>query len=151
VSLKYTFGAFCIGLVAKRDQMAVSLVLEGQIFARKVIIYQSILALIVALFCAIVNGKIGCISAVYGALTVIIPNFIYAYFAFKYGGARQNKLVVQSFSKGSKIKFITTIVLFALIYRWQNLDILALMVSYVTILVGQWPIMILISHVRHNK
>jgi ATP synthase protein I len=130
--------------------MAVSLVLEGQILARKVLIYQSILAIMVALFFAVVFGENSGLSAGYGALTVIIPNFIFSYFAFKYAGASQNKLVVRSFNKGSKLKFVMTIVLFSLVFRWQGLDILALMVSYTSILIGQWPIIIFISRVKNS-
>lgn len=130
--------------------MAVSLALEGRRLARKVLIYQSVLALIVAFLFTIFNDKNSGLSAVYGALTVILPNFIYAYFAFKYAGARQNKLVVRSFNKGSKIKFFLTIILFSLIFRWQGLDILALMVSYIIVLIGQWPIVFLISREKNS-
>jgi ATP synthase protein I len=130
--------------------MAVSLVLEGQILARKVLIYQGILAMIVALLFAVAIGKNSGLSAGYGALSVIIPNSIFAYFAFKYAGARQNKLVVRSFSKGSKTKFTLTIVLLVLIYQWQSLDILALIVSFSIVLIGQWPIIILLSRVKKN-
>lgn len=130
--------------------MAVSLVLEGQKLARKVLIYQSILAILVAFFFTVFNSKNSGLSAAYGAVTVILPSIIYAYFAFKYSGARQNNLVVRSFNKGSKIKFALTIVLFVLIYRWQSLDRLALIVSFTIVLVGQWPIIILVSRVTKN-
>ena len=53
--------------------MAVSLVLEGQILARKVLIYQSILAMIVALFFAVVFGENSGLSAGYGALPSNMP------------------------------------------------------------------------------
>ena len=128
--------------------MAANLVQEGQQLARKVLIYQSILAATIALLFTLMIGENSGISASYGGLIAIIPHFIFAHFAFKYAGARQNKLVVQSFNKGSKIKFILTIVLFALAYQWPSLNILALMVAYVAVLIGQWPIMILISRVK---
>ncbi|MGO4892264.1 ATP synthase subunit I [Flavobacterium sp. W21_SRS_FM6] len=131
--------------------MAVSLVLEGQKLARKVIIYQSILAIVIALFFTFYGGKNSGLSAAYGAVSVILPSMIYAYFAFRYAGARQNKLVVRSFNKGSKIKFILTIVLFVFIYRWQNVDIMALMVSFTIVLLGQWPIIILVSRVKKTR
>tara|TARA_R110000868_G_scaffold71214_5_gene208853 strand:- start:1271 stop:1666 length:396 start_codon:yes stop_codon:yes gene_type:complete len=131
--------------------MAANLVHEGQQLARKVLFYQSILAAIIALLFTIIIGKNSGISAFYGGLIAIVPQFIFAYFAFKYGGARQNKLVVQSFNKGSKIKFILTIVLFALAYRWPSLNIMALMVAYIAVLIGQWPIMILVGRVKQSS
>ena len=128
--------------------MAANLVQEGQQLARKVLIYQSILAALIALLFTLMTGINAGLSAFYGGIVAVIPNVIFAHFAFRFAGARQNKLVVRSFNKGSKIKFILTIVLFALIYRWPSLNIMALMLTYITILIGQWPIMIFIDRVK---
>lgn len=128
--------------------MAANLVHEGQQLARKVLIFQSILAAFIALLFTLMSGENTGLSASYGGLIAIIPQFIFAHFAFRFAGARQNKLVVRSFNKGSKIKFILTIVMFVLAYRWPSLNIMALMVAYITVLIGQWPIMILVSRVK---
>jgi ATP synthase protein I len=127
--------------------MAANLVQEGQQLARKVLLFQSILAALIALLFTLLIGKNTGLSVFYGGLIAIVPQLIFAHFAFRFAGARQNKLVVRSFNKGNKIKFILTVVLFALAYRWPSLNIMALMVSYIAVLIGQWPIMILVSRV----
>ncbi|MEP7705768.1 ATP synthase subunit I [Paraglaciecola sp. 25GB23A] len=128
--------------------MAANLVQEGQKIARKVLIYQSILAAVIALLFTLMIGGNSGISATYGGMIAIVSHFIFAHFTFKHAGARQNNLVVRSFNKGNKIKFILTVVLFALAYRWPFLNIMALMVTYIAVLIGQWPIMILVSRVQ---
>lgn len=127
--------------------MATSLTQEGRKLARKVLFFQSIVALVLALFFTFYDGKFSGISAFYGGLICLIPASVFAYLAFRFAGASQNKLVVRSFNKGSKLKFIFTIVLFVLAYQWPNLHPLPLMVSYVVTLVAQWPIIIFVSRV----
>lgn len=149
--LTYTFGAFCLRLVVEREQVATNLVQEGQQLARKVIICQSILALIIALLFAQGFGTNSSLSACIGAAIVIVPNIIFVYFAFKYSGARQNNLVVRSFNKGSKIKFTLTLVFFVMAYQWPSLDMIAFLVTYILVLIGQWPFIILISRVKKRS
>ncbi|NCP65581.1 MAG: F0F1 ATP synthase assembly protein I [Paraglaciecola sp.] len=128
--------------------MAANLVQEGQQLARIVIVFQTILGAGLALIFTLFFDKNVGISAAYGALVVIIPQSIFAHLAFKYGGARQNKLVVRSFAKGSKIKFAFTVVLFACAYQWPGLNIAALLTSYIVVLMAQWPIIIFRSRVK---
>lgn len=128
--------------------MATSLTQEGRQLATKVLIYQSLIAIVLTLFFTFYLGKYSGISALYGGLICVLPGIVYAYLAFKYAGASQNRLVVRSFNKGSKLKFIFTIVLFVVVYKWPNLQPLPLLISYVVTLMGQWPIIILVSRVN---
>ena len=76
---------------------------------------------------------------------MVFQGTVFAFLAFKYAGASQNKLVVRNFNKGSKLKFIITIVLFVMAYKSPNLQPLPLLISYVITLMAQWPIIILVS------
>jgi ATP synthase protein I len=127
--------------------LATSLTQEGRQLAIKVLIYQSLIAIVLTLFFTFYNGKYAGISALYGGLICLFPGMVYAYLAFKYAGASQNRLVVRSFNKGSKVKFIFTIVLFVMAYKWSNLEPLPLLISYVVTLMAQWPIIIFMSRV----
>lgn len=127
--------------------MATSLAQEGRQLARKVLFFQSIIAIVLTLFFTIFYGNYAGISAFYGGLICVLPGKVFALLAFRYAGARQNKLVVRSFNKGSKLKFIFTIVLFVVVYKWSNLQPLPLLISYVVTLMAQWPIIIFISRV----
>ena len=127
--------------------MATSLDQEGRQLATKVLFYQSLIAIVLTFIFTLYYGKYSGISALYGGLICVLPGMVYAYLAFKYAGASQNRLVVRSFNKGSKLKFIFTIVLFVVVYKWPNLQPLALLISYVVTLMAQWPIIIFMSRV----
>jgi ATP synthase protein I len=128
--------------------LATSLTQEGRKLAIKVLIYQSITAIVLTLFFIFYFGIYSGISAFYGGLICILPGMIFAFLAFRYAGASKNKLVVRSFNKGSKLKFIFTIVLFFVVYKWPDLQPLPLLISYVVTLMAQWPIIIIVSRVN---
>ena len=126
-------------------QLVTSLAQEGRQLARKVLFYQSLIAIVLAFILFLLLGKYSGISALYGGLICVIPGMVFAFLAFRYAGASQNKVVVRSFNKGSKLKFIITIVLFVMVYRWPNLQPLPLFISYFVTLMVQWPIIIFLS------
>ncbi|PKG97886.1 ATP synthase subunit I [Paraglaciecola sp. MB-3u-78] len=127
--------------------MITSLAQEGRQLARKVLFFQSLITMILACIFFLFLGKYSGISALYGGLICVLPGMVFALLAFRYAGASQNKLVVRSFNKGSKLKFIITIVLFVMAYKSPNLQPLPLLISYVVTLMAQWPIIILVSRV----
>ena len=127
--------------------MVTSLTKEGRYLARKVLIIQSIIVVLFTLFFAFFYGKYSGISALYGGLICLVSGTVFAFLAFRYAGASQNQLVVRSFNKGSKLKFVFTIVMFVLVYKWPNLQPLPLIVSYIVTLMAQWPIIIFLSRV----
>jgi ATP synthase protein I len=124
---------------------------EGRQLARKVLFYQSLIAMTLACIFFLFLDKYSGISALYGGLICVLPGMVFAFLAFKYAGASQNKLVVRNFNKGSKLKFIITIVLFVMAYKSPNLQPLPLLISYVITLMAQWPIIILVSRVNYKR
>jgi ATP synthase protein I len=127
--------------------LATSLTDEGRQLVTKVLFYQSLIALLLTFIFTLYSGENSGISAFYGGLICLLPAMVFAFLAFRYAGASQNRLVVRSFNKGSKLKFILTIVLFVMVYKWPNLQPIPLIVSYVVTLMAQWPIIIFISRV----
>ena len=125
--------------------MVTNLAQEGRQLARKVLFYQSLIAMALACIFFLFLDKYSGISALYGGLICVLPGMVFAFLAFKHAGASQNKLVVRNFNKGSKLKFIITIVLFVMAYKSPNLQPLPLLISYVITLMAQWPIIILVS------
>lgn len=120
--------------------MTNSLALEGRHLAKKTLTIQTIFALILSCFFYFFSGENSGLSALLGSIASIVPALIFAHLAFKYAGASKNKLVVKSFSKGNKLKFITTVVLFSLAFQWSEIQFLPLMVGYLLTTVAQWPI-----------
>jgi len=125
--------------------LVTNLAQEGRQLARKVLFYQSLIAMTLACIFFLFLDKYSGISALYGGLICVLPGMVFAFLAFKHAGASQNKLVVRNFNKGSKLKFIITIVLFVMAYKSPNLQPLPLLISYVITLMAQWPIIILVS------
>ena len=128
--------------------MATSLTQEGRQLARKVLIYQALIVTLFTLLFTVFLGKYSGISALYGGVICLVTGAVFAFLAFRFAGASQNSLVVRSFNKGSKLKFIITIVMFVMVYKWQNLQPLPLLVSYFVTLMAQWPIIIFLSRVE---
>ncbi|WP_235310745.1 ATP synthase subunit I [Paraglaciecola algarum] len=120
---------------------------EGRLLAKKILFFQSLVAIILALVYTVFSGKYDGLSALYGGLICVLPGVVFAFLVFRYAGASQIKLVVRSFNKGSKLKFLFTILMFILVYRWQNLQPLTLLITYVVTLMAQWPIIIFLNRV----
>jgi ATP synthase protein I len=127
--------------------LAASLTQEGRHLARKVLFYQSIIVVLFTIFFTVFYGKYSGISALYGGVVCLVTGAVFAFLAFRYAGASQNQLVVRSFNKGSKLKFLITIVMFVVVYKWPNLQPLPLLISYFVTLMAQWPIIIFLSRV----
>ncbi|MGJ8682284.1 ATP synthase subunit I [Paraglaciecola sp.] len=120
---------------------------QGRLLAKKVLFIQSLVATVLAIFFTVYFGKYDGLSALYGGLICVLPGAVFAFLVFRYTGASRIKLVVRSFNKGSKLKFLFTIVLFVFVYRWQNLQPLTLLITYVVTLMAQWPIIIFLNRV----
>ncbi|MFQ3198161.1 MAG: ATP synthase protein I [Paraglaciecola sp.] len=120
----------------------------GRKLAKDTIYCQFAVTLVTASLFAITLGKYAAGSAFLGGFTCILPSLIFALFAFRYAGARQNKLVVRQFSNGSKLKFLATMVLFMAAFQWQDLQVLPMLVCYIITMVAQWPIILIISRVK---
>ena len=80
----------------------------GRIFAYKQIGISVIIVLVCALVTYFVWGLSCAQSVLAGGIIGIIPNFVFAYKAFKYAGAKSSKLVVESFFSGVKLKMVLT-------------------------------------------
>lgn len=122
--------------------MATTLAGTGRELAKKVLISQTLVALIVTITITVLLGEKAGLSAACGAVTCLLPSLVFARFAFKYAGASQNELVVRSFSQGAKFKLILTILLFVAAFKGLDAEPLALFGSYAATLVTQWVMML---------
>jgi ATP synthase protein I len=95
-----------------------SLVKPGRKFAYQQIGLTIIVVLIFTLVTYFYWGLSYAISALAGGVIGIIPNFIFAYKAFRFAGAKSSKLVVESFFSGVKLKMVVTALLFSLAFKF---------------------------------
>ena len=115
------------------------LAMSGIKFAKTVLALQSL----IAVFCTVVAlyfGVTSALSALLGGLAAVLPNSVFAVFAFRFVGASKNQLVYKSFKTGSKLKLILTIVIFVLIYRWPDVQAGPLFMTFVLAMLGHWVI-----------
>lgn len=124
--------------MANSQQFTANLVKNGRQLANKVLFLQLIICAVFALFCFVFFTKSTGLSAIYGGLTALVPNTLFSVFAFKYGGARQNKQVVRSFSKGAKYKLLLTIGFFVTAFAVLKVEPLPLLGCFAVTTVGQW-------------
>ena len=102
----------------------------GRIFA----FTQILISVLVVLACSIATyfiwGLSYAISVLAGGAISIIPNFVFAYKAFKYAGARSSEKVLDSFYSGEKLKIVLTAVLFALAFKFLAIEPVAFFSSF---------------------
>ena len=100
----------------------------------KLICLQGIVALIAAVIVFIGWGVNAGQSALAGGAVALLPNFVFAVYAFRYMGASRVNQVYASLKRGNGLKFMLTIVLFALILKSYTVVLLPFFCVYVLVL-----------------
>ncbi len=103
---------------------------KGKRLAKKGLQTQLVVAFLVALVTGLFGSAHLAVSVSAGAFTSILPNLVFAVFAFKYSGARQNQLVARSFSQGSKLKLALTMILFVVAFKQFPENALPIMLGF---------------------
>ncbi|WP_448554261.1 ATP synthase subunit I [Thalassotalea montiporae] len=112
------------------------LVKPGRNLARQQLIFASTLTLVSTVLIYFSWGLSHAQSALVGGCIGIIPNFVFALYAFKFAGASAAKQVMDSFFKGAKIKMVLTALLFALSFKFLNLSLAPFFCTYVIAVVS---------------
>ena len=118
--------------------MSNTLVAKGRLLAIKVCVYQSLTVLFVSTCIFVIFDSFSALSALMGGLICILPSGVFALLAFRYSGASQNEQVVRSFSQGSKLKLVLTIILCVMAFKWWQLEPLPLFGAFIMATVAQW-------------
>ena len=102
--------------------------------AFKLICLQGIVAFIAAVIVFIGWGVNAGQSALAGGAVALLPNFVFAVYAFRYMGASRVNQVYASLKRGNGLKFMLTIVLFALMLKSYTVVLLPFFCVYVLVL-----------------
>ena len=102
--------------------------------AFKLICLQGIVAIIAAVIVFVGWGVNAGQSALAGGAVALLPNFVFAVYAFRYMGASRVNQVYASLKRGNGLKFMLTIVLFALILKSYTVVLLPFFCVYVLVL-----------------
>ncbi|NMH60638.1 ATP synthase subunit I [Alteromonas ponticola] len=111
---------------------------KGKKLARMGALYQCIIATVLSAIIAFVGLKIWALSFALGAVISIVPNGVFALFAFRYSGATKNRLVVKSFNQGAKVKLLITVFLFVVAFVQFNVEPIALFAGFVITAASYW-------------
>jgi len=104
---------------------------HGLFLAKKGILFQAITAAIITIFAGIVAGYHSAMSVAAGAIISILPMIVFSGFAFRYTGATKMELVARSFSQGSKVKLVFTVILFVVTFAGLKASPLEVFIAYV--------------------
>ena len=102
--------------------------------AFKLICLQGIVALVAAVIIFVGWGVNASVSALAGSSVAILPHLVFALYAFRYMGASRANQAYASLKRGNGLKFMLTIVLFALMLKLYSVVLLPFFCAYVLVL-----------------
>lgn len=100
--------------------------------------FQAGLVFLVSLIVFIGWGEMAGISALCGGVIATLPNGVYALYAFRFSGARQTQQVYASLKRGVALKYLLTIVLFALVFKTTFVVLFPLFIVYTLAMAANW-------------
>lgn len=106
--------------------------------AYKLALCQLAVAGVIALAFFLVADAAAAKSAFKGGLVAVIPNFVFAFFAFRFSALDNANLVLASFMRGQSLKLILTAVLLALVFSQQQLVPGVFLTGFLLTLLAQW-------------
>ena len=106
--------------------------------ALKYIYLQGLVALLSASIIWLIWGVLAGKSALIGGLVALLPNFVFTLYAFRFAGARQVQQVYSSIKRGAGLKYLLTILLFALVFKSTSVMLLAFFSIYLLVMCVSW-------------
>lgn len=114
------------------------LVKTGKQLARRALVVQLLVSGVATAVCGALVNLHHALSWGLGAAISIVPNVVFAWFAFRYAGARQNQQVARSFSQGAKSKLVISIILFVIAFKGLHAAPLTLFAGFAVATVSYW-------------
>lgn len=106
--------------------------------AFKLIAFQGFIAVFSASIVFIFWGVNASLSALFGGLVSVLPNFVFAAYSFRYAGASKAEQVFASIKRGNALKFLLTICLFTLVFKYFTVMAIPFFCCYILVLFSQW-------------
>lgn len=102
----------------------------GRKLAQKLLLLQVGVVLTTAILATIAVNVDWGVSALYGGGIAVIANAAFALCAFLFSGARAARFIVASFYAGEVLKILLTVVLFAVVYLYAEVEPFPLKLTY---------------------
>jgi ATP synthase protein I len=110
--------------------MVAALVRPGRELAKRLLLIQSSVVILVATGMALAVSVDWGIAALIGGGIFVIANAVFAIFAFMFSGARAARAVTVSFYAGETLKILITVILFSVVYMYTQVELVPLKVTY---------------------
>jgi ATP synthase protein I len=70
-------------------------------------------------------------SCFWGGLVAIVPQAVFGFYCFRFSGAQESRRIWRSFVRGEAIKFLLSVLLFALVYHFVEIDALWFFLAFI--------------------
>lgn len=117
---------------------AIDLVADGKKLAKVGLIVQVIVAAFLIGVTAVLATSTDAVSVALGTATSIIPNGIFAFFAFRFAGAQQTQAVAKSMVQGARFKLIVVAIMFGIAFKVFNAQPVFLFCAFAITIVSYW-------------
>ena len=108
---------------------------KNKLAAYKVLVVIALVTTVISLILFLGIGSVTAYSAALGGISCLLPNLLFARFAFRYSASESIGLVMRWFYIGEAVKIIVTILIFALSLIWiKELNIAAMLITYIVVL-----------------
>jgi len=104
----------------------------------KLVGFQLLLVLFIALILTVFFSVKSGYSGLTGGITFVLPNFIFVLMAFAHAGASKTKLVLRGFFAGEAIKLFLTVILFTVFLKYGALSLASFYISFALLVISQW-------------
>ncbi len=74
-------------------------------------------ALLLLVVIAVFQSFVALYSVLFGAAVAIVPSVLFAYYAFRFGGATRVRKVLHSFYQGEALRFSSCLIGFAIVFN----------------------------------
>lgn len=114
--------------------MVAALARPGRELAKRLLMIQFGVVIILAAGMAIAINMDWGFSALIGGGIFVFANAIFAWCAFLFSGARATKKVAAAFYAGEVLKIVITILLFSVAYMYMQVELVPLKLTYLLVL-----------------
>ena len=111
---------------------------QGMQSARRLLLIQFGVTVFIALVAVLVRNKTAAVSAVTGGLVCVLPNAYFVSKLFRHNGACAARQIVNGFYKGEALKLMLSVALFALVFKFLNVNPLVFFVAYIAAQMVFW-------------
>ncbi|HEY7864808.1 MAG TPA: ATP synthase subunit I [Psychromonas sp.] len=111
---------------------------DSQKAGLKLVGFQLLLVLFIALILTVFSSTKSGYSGLAGGMTFILPNLIFVLMTFAHAGASKSKLILRGFYVGEAIKLTLTVILFSIFLKYGALYLQPFYISFLLLVTSQW-------------